>query len=518
VIVRMDTGETIDSQVIEAISEGIHRRALSTTARDVLPAPAASLGTLEEMPTRSQSRELARADKSVSAQLAGRALTLATTFGLQQLGLGALVPLMESEIVRKLGSKIVQSLLAGAIEPALAQQSGGQSSTGAVEAQPARARAAHDPFIPLWASNSAVLTLDRDDLHRLPAEVPQIQDIFPNRELVVPPVVSPQSLPQAVEDNKACAWGLETIGGLATWGAYGARGRDIVVGILDTGVDAEHPDLKDKVKHWAEFDRGGREVAGSRRHDSGEHGTHCAGTICGGRESGRWIGVAPDAKLAAALVLNGKRGSDAQILAGLQWAIAKGVDVISMSLGGLTLGPEVPNTYEIEIYNALRVGIPVVSAIGNWGGETSDSPGNDFLSFSVGATDHRDRAAGFSGGRTHVVRQSRVLAAENLPLVYSKPNLSAPGVAVYSSVPGGKWKAANGTSMATPHVAGAMALLLSATGIREKLGKTILAANVIQDLLIGSVEELGEAGQDHRYGYGRLDILRAIGFAKALGY
>jgi len=109
-----------------------------------------------------------------------------------------------------------------------------------------------------------------------------------------------------------------------------------------------------------------------------------------------------------------------------------------------------------------------------------------------------------------------------LPLVYSKPELSAPGVAVYSSTPnkGGKpqWKAANGTSMATPHVAGAIAQLLSATSLKDKVSPSIVRAQLIQDLLMGSVEELGEVGQDHRYGYGRLDVLRAIGAAHDLGY
>ena len=148
------------------------------------------------------------------------------------------------------------------------------------------------------------------------------------------------------------------------------------------------------------------------------------------------------------------------MLAGIDWLVEQDVDVISMSLGGLTLDNETPNTYTEAIVTCLRDGIPVVTAIGNDGGQTTGSPGNDIFAFAVGATDIRDRAAGFSGGRTHIIRESNFIPEDLLPLPYSKPEVSAPGVAILSSVPGGKWEAFNGSSMATPHVAGAIALLL----------------------------------------------------------
>ena len=137
IIVRMGTDETIDPQVIEAISEGIHRRALSTTARDVLPAPG-SLGSLEEKRTRSQSRELARADKSISAQLAFRALSVATTAALQEVGLASLLPLVNSSIVKSLGSEIVQSLLGGTVGSATVRR----------RTQSARERPSGEPWSP----------------------------------------------------------------------------------------------------------------------------------------------------------------------------------------------------------------------------------------------------------------------------------------------------------------------------------------------------------------------------------
>ena len=122
-------------------------------------------------------------------------------------------------------------------------------------------------------------------------------------------------------------------------------------------------------------------MAGSQPDDSDRHGTHVAGTVAGGNASGQWIGVAPDTRIAAGLVLDRGSGADAQV----------------------------------------RAGIPVVTAIGNEGEQTSGSPGNDLLAVAVGASDPRDLPAGFSGGRTQVIRQSAIIPPDQLPLPYSKP-------------------------------------------------------------------------------------------------
>jgi subtilisin family serine protease len=362
------------------------------------------------------------------------------------------------------------------------------------------------------------LTMHKDDLRRLPDEVRNVADIYRNRRLSLPNYSEVAQVPTRVGEKHSASWGIERIGAPAAWGAIGARGKGIKVAVLDTGVDATHPDIKGKIAHWAEFDARGLPVKGSKPHDTDEHGTHVAGTIVGGNASGRWIGSAPEAEILAAMVLHGNDGgTDAQVLAGMQWAIEKGADVISMSLGGLTLEADAPDIYTNVIVEALQRGVVVVAAVGNEGGQTTGSPGNDLFAVGVGATDYRDIVAGFSGGRTHIVRESQVVAPEHLPLTYQKPDVVAPGVAIFSSTPGGKWKWLNGTSMATPHVAGALALLLSGTRIKQKVTAE-QRVFLLQDLLTGSVEELGEAGQDQRYGFGRIDVLRAFGFAADRGY
>jgi subtilisin family serine protease len=490
VIVKMGTPGPEDPPFMQKLGEAIRRRGVSTSARDVLPV-AKDFQNAKDRRARTlaaRERELTSADRSLAATAAQSAWTAADIAELKQSALADLQPL--------LGSSIVQQALATAT---------GETPSSA---QPTR----------LWISNSVVLPVPDRFLPELITNVPNIEDIYPNRRLSVPPIVKPTQIAYDIDHNKASAWGVRAIGALSAWGAYDCRGEDVIVGLLDTGVDADHPDLKGKVVAWAEFDEKGVQVPDSRPHDSDQHGTHCAGIILGERASGRWIGIAPRAKMAAAMVLNGERGgTDAQVLAGLQWTIEQQVDVINVSLGSLVLGPDAPSTYTKAFLSALKVGIPVVTAIGNDGSQTSGSPGNDFLGLAVGATDYLNRAAGFSGGGTYIIRQSSYFPPAMLPLVFSKPDLSAPGVSVWSSVPGNGWTYFNGTSMAAPHVAGAIALLLSATTIKD-LVNPHERAFLIQDLLIGSAEESGEAGQNHRFGFGRIDILKAIGFAYDRGY
>ncbi|WP_210530393.1 S8 family serine peptidase [Rubellimicrobium arenae] len=500
VIIKTGPASPGEDQFNRSMADAIRRRSLAVSPRDVLPPEidsASDQGGPKARMAASASGRRGAMDLSLTATLAPQSAepsrSRAAIGRLRAASLRSMRSVIDSEIIQR----------------NLSENAGGPSD-----------RSGHLEPRTFWASGSFLLRIREDDLMRLYESdlAGELEGVFPNRRIATPPHIVTKKIPSLVEDNKVSAWGVRSIGALSAWGAFGARGRGVKIGLLDTGVDPDHPDLKGKIAAWAEFDADGAMIPGSKAHDSDQHGTHCAGIMVGGNASGRWIGVAPDARIAAALVLDGARGgTDAQVLAGIDWAIEQKVDVINMSLGGLTWGPDAPSTYTSAILNALQVGIPVVTAIGNEGSQTTGSPGNDLLAFAVGATDSVNRVAGFSGGRTQVIRQSPYFPEDMLPLVYSKPDVTAPGVAIYSSIPGGTWEYFNGTSMAAPHVAGAIAILLSATDIKARV-EPDLRASVLQDLMTGAAEELGEAGKDHRFGFGRVDVLRAIGFAKDLGY
>jgi len=250
----------------------------------------------------------------------------------------------------------------------------------------------------------------------------------------------------ATSRSKGVTWGIERLGVPKLWDA-GFTGKGVLVGHLDTGVDGSHAALKGAIKSFAEFDMVGAPIAGARPRDSGEHGTHTAGTIAGRAVGTSRFGVAPDAQLASALVIEGGNVI-ARILAGLDWMVGQGVRIVSASLGLRGFTPAF-----LMVSRLLRArGILPVFAVGNEGPGTSRSPGNYAEVLSVGACDARDLVADFSGSQ----RFARVAD----PIV---PDIVAPGVAVLSCVPSGQYAEMDGTSMAAPHIAGLAALLWQAT-------------------------------------------------------
>jgi len=251
--------------------------------------------------------------------------------------------------------------------------------------------------------------------------------------------------PAASARSAEPAWGVTALEAPRLWRA-GITGAGVRIGHLDTGVDADHAALRGRLAAWAEFDADGKRVTKSVPRDPDGHGTHTAGTLAGGKASGGAIGMAPSAKLCSAMVIEGGRVL-LRILAGMEWVIGEGARVLSMSLGIRGYTP-----FAVELVVRLReAGVLPVIAIGNEGPGTSRSPGNYPEALSVGAVDRRGQVADFSSS----MRFERAVEP-------TAPDIVAPGVEIISARAGGGREVMDGTSMATPHVAGLAALLFSA--------------------------------------------------------
>jgi subtilisin family serine protease len=284
-------------------------------------------------------------------------------------------------------------------------------------------------------------TVDRDGLAALRAD---------RRVVAVAgaPALSPIR-PRRVEAARLSAsrtWGIERLRIPALWDE-GLSGAGVLVAHLDTGVDAKHPALAGAVAHFAEFDFMGRpRTPAPRPRDSDDHGTHTAATIAGRPVKGRHVGVAPGARLASAMVIEGG-DAVARVLGGMDWSLGLGARVMSLSLGFRGWWPDFLAVTRI----LRRKGVLPVFAVGNEYAGQSRSPGNYPEALSVGACDEKGRVAAFSS--------SERFSRKRDPVV---PDLVAPGVGVVSAKPGGGWQSMDGSSMATPHVAGLAALLLEA--------------------------------------------------------
>ena len=271
-------------------------------------------------------------------------------------------------------------------------------------------------------------------------------DAAPELSLIRP--VRIEATPATAAAAAPITWGLQRLGAPELW-RLGFTGQGVRVAHLDTGVDGAHPAFPEgSIAAFAEVDLSGEIVPGDiQPWDSGDHGTHTAATILGRptAERGRF-GMAPDAQLVSALVIEGGQVID-RVLTGMEWALGHEVRILSMSLGLRGWWPQFQTVIDsLRAHNVL----PVI-AVGNEGPNSSRSPGNYANVLSVGAMDNAERVADFSSSM-------RFNRADD-PLV---PDLVAPGVDVLSAVPGGGYAMMDGSSMATPHVAGLAALLASA--------------------------------------------------------
>ncbi|MFC3891025.1 S8 family serine peptidase [Lentzea rhizosphaerae] len=284
------------------------------------------------------------------------------------------------------------------------------------------------------------------------------------------------------------------IGTPEAWKA-GLDGTGVTVAVVDTGVDANHPDVAGKITATENFSDEPDVV------DRHGHGTHVAATVAGSGQGsdGRYKGVAPGAQLVIAKVFNGSGEADSsQVMAGIEWAARSGAKIVNLSLGGdVTDGTDDLSALVDRL--SAETGVLFVVAAGNNGpaGHSVTSPGVAASALTVGAVDRQNKLAPFSStgpriGDAHV-----------------KPEINAPGVGVVAARAANtsmgapvndRYTAASGTSMATPHVAGAAALLAQQ--------HPDWSAETLKNALVTSATDVGMPWYEQ--GAGRLDVARAI--------
>jgi subtilisin family serine protease len=370
-------------------------------------------------------------------------------------------------------------------------------------------------FRSYWIANALAVTGDKALVEALAkrADVSSIEAIR-IRKLPQPAVQPADASVNAVE------WGVTNIEAPRVWSEFGVRGEGIVVANIDTGVQFNHPALVNKYRgslgggsfdhnyNW--FDPS--QICGSPSVapcDNNGHGTHTMGTMVGDDGAGNQVGVAPGAKWIAAKGCETNQCSDAALLAAGQWVIAP------TDLNGANprpdLRPDIVNNswgddngtltfYRSTVQAWVAAGIMPIFSNGNAGPacDTAGSPASMPESYGVGAYDINNVIASFS---------SRGESPFDGAI---KPNIAAPGVNVRSSVPGGGYGTANGTSMAAPHVSGAVALLWSAA---PTLRGDVAATRLLLDNGATDVDSTGCGGTadfNNNFGEGRLNAYQSV--------
>ena len=272
---------------------------------------------------------------------------------------------------------------------------------------------------------------------------------------------------------------------------------------MDSGVELNHPDLTSRwrggTNSW--YDPYGEHASPT---DLSGHGTAVMGVILGGNASGSAIGVAPQAQWIAVKIFSDSGSATASAIhAGYQWLLdpdgdpdtADAPQVVNSSWAFAAPGCNLE--FQLDVQAILAAGILPVFAAGNYGPApaSSASPANYPESFAVGAVYNTDAVyPDSSRGPSACAEPSTVF-----------PEMSAPGVNIYSSEPGGFYAQASGTSLAAPHVSGALALLLSAF--------PGLTPQQQQAALLQGAQDIASIGPDNDSGYGRLERFRILSVA-----
>jgi subtilisin family serine protease len=269
-------------------------------------------------------------------------------------------------------------------------------------------------------------------------------------------------------------WNIEQVGATSSWEI--STGDSVSVGVIDTGIDLSHPDLKVNIK-------GGYNAIYPWKspNDDNGHGTHVAGIIAALNNSIGVVGVGPKIDLYAIKVLNASgSGYLSDVIEGLDWAVKKGIQVVNMSLGT----DQDVQSFHDAIKNAYNAGVTIVAAAGNSGGAVT-YPAAYSEVIAVSATDENNQIASWSSRGPEV-------------------DLAAPGVNIYSTYKGSTYKTLSGTSMAAPHVTGAAALIID----KGKCGTC--TPDKVRQRLQQTAIDLGDPGTDNLYGAGLVNVYKAL--------
>ena len=381
----------------------------------------------------------------------------------------------------------------------------------------------------LWIANSINCKATRDVIYKLSSH-PDIKALVYDKEmqLISPDVMKEISNAEAENLRATASHHILTVNADHVW-EQGYTGKHVVVAVLDSGTNIEHKDIKanlwegnvdGNLVHGWNFINNSSDIS-----DGFGHGTHCAGIVCGDGTSGTATGVAPDAKLMTVkIVTDGGTGSPTQMLNGVQFAVANGADILSMSLGFKST--QLTTTQKEEIRrafdNVLAADVIVCAAAGNDGNDWGAPKNVDYPAACPSPWNNPDQT--LKGGLSSVV----CVGANDLigkssqgpstwegtsynDYVYNsgasmgliRPDISAPGNLIFSLnyLISDKYKLMSGTSQSTPTVAGVMALML------EK-NSTLTPAQITE--IIETTAAAKPATKNNVVGAGRIDALAAI--------
>ncbi len=274
-------------------------------------------------------------------------------------------------------------------------------------------------------------------------------------------------------------WGLSQVRAPEAWAL--SNGAGVLIAVLDTGTDHTHPDLSGKVRTDIDYDFVNND---NDAMDDNGHGTHVSGIAAAATNNGRGVaGLGWDAMLLPLKVLNSKgEGTTAQLIPAIYYAADRGAKVINMSLGG-------PASCPSDLQNAVNYaygygqGVLLVGAAGNNGTNLSVFPANCARVLGVAATTSSDTRAYFSNYGSHV-------------------SVAAPGVGILSTYLSGGYRNADGTSMATPFVAGLAALVYARF--------PTYTPDQVASAILDNAQDLGSTGWDMYFGCGRVDAFKSL--------